>query len=36
MAPQTRSPLRIAQIGPILVLIVLVMAGNGMVVPTTV
>ncbi|MCG6122622.1 MAG: MFS transporter [Microvirga sp.] len=32
-APQTRSPLRIAQIGPILALIVLVMAGNGMVVP---
>ncbi|WP_372424353.1 MFS transporter [Salinarimonas chemoclinalis] len=34
VAPETpRSPLRRAQIGPILVLIVLVMAGNGMVVP---
>ena len=32
-APQTPSPLRLAQIGPILALIVLVMAGNGMVVP---
>lgn len=32
-APQTRSPLRLAQIGPILALIVLIMAGNGMVVP---
>lgn len=32
-APQARSPLRLSQIGPILALIVLVMAGNGMVVP---
>ncbi|MGJ3265472.1 MAG: MFS transporter [Salinarimonas sp.] len=32
-APPPRSPLRLAQIGPILALIVLIMAGNGMVVP---
>jgi DHA1 family multidrug resistance protein-like MFS transporter len=32
-APKNLSPLRFAQIGPILALIVLVMAGNGMVVP---
>lgn len=33
MTPQAHSPLRLAQIGPILALVVLVMAGNGMVVP---